>query len=439
MTLGGKIKKALLEREIEWRLEEYAKPYSDEEVLDIQLALFNGCWRKMAREIPFYHDLQRERGIPETIASWEEFLQVFPVVRREDIQKNGAAMTCTRKKPDCMRVTSGTTSVPVQMPAWSCEFTHTRADRWMARTWYGIQPDDRGFLIWNTLTLETGIKVAIDLLKRNLHDRAAGDYRISDLYMSEEKLREGAQRLIKHKPDYIYACSMSMDAFARANARLEEGLRALGIKAVIGASEAFPSRDSVRMIEELFGCPVAMEYGSNEAGVMAHTHPDGPYCVFWRNYFIEACDEGPGGARILRVTSLYERCFPLVRYEIGDEIEPLEEGEKYGLRGFSEVGGRMSSCIVLSDGTKMHAGAFPQCVRDTKEVLAFQVVQGMGNLTFNLLTEDNLPASVEGRIRTRLCRIHPLLADVRIETVDALMQTAAGKTPMVIDEPESGA
>jgi phenylacetate-CoA ligase len=438
MTLGGKMKKGLLERGIEWRLEEYGKPYGDEEVLGIQLALFNGCWRKMAQEIPFYRDLQRERGIPETIASWEEFLQVFPVVRREDIQKDRAAMTSTKRKPDCMRVTSGTTARPVQMPAWSCEFTHTRADRWMARTWYGIQPDDRGFLIWNTQTLETGIKGAIDLLKQNLHDRAAGDCRISNYCISEEKLREGAQRLIKHRPDYIYACSMSMDAFARANARLEEGLRALGIKAVIGASEAFPSRDSVRLIEELFGCPVAMEYGSVETGVMAHTHPEGPYGVFWRNYFIEACDEGPGGASIVRVTSLYERCFPLVRYEIGDEIETLEEGEKYGLRSFREVGGRMSSCIVLSDGTKMHAGAFPQCVRDTKEVLAFQVVQGRGNLTFNLLTEDNLPASVEERIRTRLCRIHPLLADIRIEAVDALMQTAAGKTPVVINEPEPG-
>jgi phenylacetate-coenzyme A ligase PaaK-like adenylate-forming protein len=438
MTLGGKVKKGLLKREIERRLEEYGKPYRDEEVRDVQLALFNGCWRKMVREIPFYRHLQRQRGIPETISSWEDFLELFPVVRRQDIQKNGAAMTDPSRKPDCMRVTSGTTARPIQLPAWSSEFTQTRPDRWYARTWYGIQPDDRGFLLWNNQSLECGIKREIDLLKQGLFDKVAGDCRISNYNISEDRLREAGQRLIKHKPGYIYACSMTMDAFARANAHRGEELRALGIKAVIGASEGFPSRDSIELVEELFGCPVAMEYGSVETGAMAHTHPDGPYRVFWRNFFLEACEEGPGGNRILRVTSLYERCFPLVRYEIGDEIEPLDEGDEFGLRCFGKVGGRISSCVVLRDGTKIHVGAFPQCVRDVKEVLAYQLVRGRDDLSFNLLMEDYLSKSVEERIRTRLYNIHPLLADVGIEAVDALMQTTAGKTPAVIDEPEPG-
>jgi len=438
MTLGGKVKKALLKREIEWRLREYAKPYSNEEVLDIQLALFNDCWGKMSREIPFFRDLKREKGIPEALNNWDEFLKLFPILRKQDLQEHKATMTSPRKKPDFMRVTSGTTARPIQLPAWSSEFTYTRPDRWMARTTYGIQPDDRGFLIWNNQTLESGIRGALDLFRKGLLDKAAGDYRMSCFDISEGKMKESAQRLLRHKPDYIYASSMAMDAFARANAHLGEQLRALGIKAIIGASEGFPSQDSADMVGALFGCPVAMEYGAIEAGVMAHTHSDGPYHVFWRNYFIETSEEGPGGDRILRVTCLYERCFPLVRYEIGDEIEPLEESERYGLKGFKRVSGRIHTHIVLRDGTRINSGAFPQCVRDVKEVLAYQVVRGRGSLSFDLLVEGELPEHIEERIRTRLYKIHPLLADVQIKAVGSLMRTTAGKTPAIIDVPGPG-
>ncbi len=439
MTLGGRVRERLLRREIAWRREEYGKPYRDEEVLDIQLALFNRCWRTMAEEIPFYRDLRRERGIPEALSSWDEFLALFPVTRRQDIQKNGAAMANARKRPGFVRTTGGTTSSPIRLPAWYSELSYTRPDRWYARTWYGIQPQDRGFVIWGDPHLSPGIRGAADLLAFKLFDRAAGDCRISTYDISENKMRECARRLIEHRPDYVLGYSMTLDALARANAHLGEKFRSLGMKAVIGAAEGFPGRDSVELIEKLFGCPVAMEYASIEAGLMAHTHPDGGYKVFWRNYFIEACEEAPSGARIVRVTSLYERCFPLVRYEIGDEIEPLEGGLDHGTRGFKRVKGRMSSYVVLRDGTKIHAAALKHSVGYEESIPTYQIVRGRNSLTINLLYKGDLPQPVEERIRSRLTGIHPLLAEVRIRAVDTLVQTAAGKVPVVVDEAEPDA
>jgi phenylacetate-CoA ligase len=440
MKLGAKIRKALLSREIERRLQEYTKPYSDEEALEVQLTLFNECWRKMAREIPFYHDLQRERGIPETIASWEEFLELFPVMRRQDLNKKRTAMASVARKPDFMRITSGTTSVPVQMPAWSSELSFTRPDRWMARTWYGIQPDDRGFYIWgNPPAMGARVKGMQDHPRTFLYDRAVGDYRLPSYDFSEDKMRECGQRLLRHRPGYVLAYSMALDALARANAHLRDEFRSLSIKAVVGGSEGFPSRDRMRLVGEVFGCPVAMEYGSYETGLMAHTRPQGTYVVFWRNCFLEAGDEGPDGARIVRVTSLYERCFPLVRYEIGDEIELMEEGGEYGLRSFQAVVGRTNSFVLLGDGAQIHTRAVGHCVRDIAGVVAFQIVQGSDNLTLSLVFEGDLPGQVEQIIRSRLGNVHPLLADVRIRVVETLLQSAAGKTPVIIDEPEPGA
>ncbi|MEW6555453.1 MAG: hypothetical protein AB1384_14345 [Actinomycetota bacterium] len=439
MTLAGKAKKLLLAREIERRLAEYGRPYGDDEALDIQLALFNLCWRNMAREIPFYRDLQRERGIPGTIASWEQFLELFPVTRRQDLDEAGVTKSYTKRKPDFMRITSGTTSVPVRMPAWSSETSRTRPDRWMARTWYGIEPDDRGFYIWgNPPSLGLTEKAMQDHPGKTLYDWAVGDYRLPSYDFCEEKMRECGRRLIAHRPGYVLAYSMALYALAMANAHLRDEFRSLRIKAVIGGSEGFPGPDGMRMVGDVFGCPVAMEYASYEAGLMAHTRPQGGYSVFWRNYFLEVGDEGPDGAGAVRVTSLYERCFPLLRYEIGDEIVPVQDAGRYGLRSFRDVVGRTHPFLLLDDGAEIHIRAVGHCVRDIVGVDAFQVVRGRDGLTLDLVFEGDLPERVEEVIRSRLDAIHPLLAEVRIRSVGMLQRTPAGKTPVVIDEPEPG-
>jgi phenylacetate-coenzyme A ligase PaaK-like adenylate-forming protein len=177
-----------------------------------------------------------------------------------------------------------------------------------------------------------------------------------------------------------------------------------------------------------------MEYGTVETGLIAHTHPEGTYRVFWHNYFVEAGEEGPGGGRTVRVTSLYERCFPLLRYEIGDEIDTCDEGAQYGLREFRDVRGRLSSCIRLRDGTRLHVGALKACVGYHEGIPTYQIVRGKDALILNLLYDGELPRSVEDSIRTRLCRVHPLLAEVKIEAVKGLVRTAGGKIPVVIDE-----
>jgi len=440
MTLGGKIKKGLLKPEIERRQQEYARPYSDEEALETQLALFNQSWRKMVREIPYYRDLQRKRGIPDNIADWEQFLALFPVIGREDIRKSGAAMASTRKRPDFVRITSGTTSVPVQMPAWSSELAFTRPDRWMARSWYGIRPDDRGFYIWgNPQALGTSTRAMQDHPGAPLYDRLVGDYRLPSYDFSEVKMRECGQRLIRHRPGYVLAYSMALYALARANANSRDEFRSLGMKAVIGGSEGFPGPDGQRLVGDVFSCPVAMEYASYETGLMAHTLPRGGYCAFWRNYFLEAGDEGPDGARAVRATSLYERCFPLVRYEIGDEIELVESEREYGLRSFKAVVGRTHSFVMLGDGAQIHTRAVGHCVRDIAGVVAFQIARGRDGLTLKLVFDGDLPVQVEETIRSRLGKAHPLLAEMKIKTVETLQRSAAGKTPVIIDEPEPDA
>src|SRR5262249_7387116 len=149
----------------------------------------------------------------------------------------------------------------------------------------------------------------------------------------------------------------------------------LGIKVVIGTSEGFPYPDSAARLSDTFGCPVVMEYGAVEALGIAYMHPTGGYRVFWHNYLAEA--ERRGASFVLRLTSLYPRSLPLVRYEIGDEVELAAGSPDHvvGLTRFERVLGRCNDYVSLRDGTLVHSEAFSHAVRPCAAIGSYQVVQ----------------------------------------------------------------
>ena len=79
---------------------------------------------------------------------------------------------------------------------------------------------------------------------------------------------------------------------------------------MIGAAEAFPSSGSMSDIEEIVGARVALEYGSVETELVAHTRPGGGYDTFWQTYFLEAIPTGEqsGGERVCKF--LVRLCIP---------------------------------------------------------------------------------------------------------------------------------
>ena len=94
------------------------------------------------------------------------------------------------------------------------------------------------------------------------------------------------------------------------------------------------------------------------------------------------CRLGVTGEKIIHVTSLYPRCFPLIRYELGDEIE-LEPGEEgLGVARFQSVKGRCNDTVALADGTILHSTTFSQAVRACPEISYFQVVDYQGSVSW---------------------------------------------------------
>ncbi len=398
--------------------------------LDTQLELFHRQWREIRAAIPYYAHMAGP--LPATFRSWQEVLERLPICNRATIQEHGQRMRDPRRTPQWSRMTGGSTSQPIQLPAWHSENKSTNPDVWMARGWYGVTPRDRLFLLWgHSHLLGSGLRGRWRGWQRQLKDRALGYCRYSAYDLSETNLRAAGAKLLQVRPGYLIGYSVALDRFARCNLDRREALRALGVKVIVGCAEAFPADDSERLLSDLFAAPVAMEYGSVETGLVGHTHPRGGFDVFWNTYFVEATEPGPNGGQTIRVTSLYPRCFPLIRYELGDELLPSDE-ERLGLARFQAVHGRCNAYVELRDGTRIHSEAITHCVRPCRSVTAYQAVQSDEAIELRLTAASEVTREMAAEIRQRLRGIHPLLEQVVIRRVDALEQSVAGKTPMIL-------
>jgi len=440
MNIGHWLRRAQLDslhRKALARQREYAEPLTPEERQAWQLKAWNAEWQRILKDVPYYAKLARERSLPESFRSWEEFLELIPVTTRGHVQEEVATRTSQTRKPDFYRMTGGTTAQPIQMPAWRSELVEqTWVDLWAGRLWFGLRPSSRQFMLWgHSHLLGTGLKGWLKARRQEISDWSLGWYRFSAYDLRKEKMRQAARRMIEFKPEFFLGYSVALDHFARANRDMRNKLRKLHLKVVIGAAEAFPFPDSEDLLRDLFDSPVTMEYGAVETNLIAQRDPSGIFRVFWRSYFVEATDEGHGPAALkVRVTSLYPRCFPLVRYELGDEIEPLEKGRATSLSidRFRRVLGRCNDYIELEDGAIVHSEAFTHAVRTNPLVRGYQIVQEGSDITvYVVLAEPSAPKATSV-IQTALAKIHPALERARIEVVSQLTRTVAGKTPMII-------
>jgi phenylacetate-CoA ligase len=437
MTVAGRIRDVSYRPKIAARSELYSRRVSAKERLELQLALWNTEWQRLTATVPYYRDLAARTGTRRGFESWTQFLATVPITSRGSVKADVAEMTDTSAPPEFYRVTGGTTSEPVRLPAWHSEYAHTRFDLWMARSWYGISPSSRQFMLWgHGHLLGHGFKGQMNALRRRVKDRLLGYSRSSAYDLHPLALQRAADTLIRFRPEYVAGFSVALDLFAREAGSLRSPLRALGIKVVIGSSEAFPAADSAALLEDLFAAPVAMEYGSVETDLIAHSRPEGGYWTSWRSYFIEASpDATRPGVHAIRVTSLYPRCFPLVRYEIGDEVALGSEpaSQLYGLDSFERVVGRCNEFVPLRDGGRIHSSLFNDAVRLCQSIIGYQVVGGRhGEVAIHYMARHELSRAEVDALRERLARVHPELRTSEVRRVERLVQTIAGKTKMIV-------
>lgn len=399
---------------------------------EYQLIKFNQLWIEIQKNIQYYHELVSTGAIPMEIKCWDDFAN-FPVLTRETIQKGVENYIDPSHKITGWSVTGGSTGTPFRLPYGKSEKQTIEPVAWLGRRFYDIHVSDRMFHFWGHSHLfGTGWQRYLKQAKRRFKNRLLG-YQVFSAYdLTPQHLRDAGNAILKMRPDFIIGYSRSLVLLAKENADQADSFRKLAIKAVIATTEAFTQPSDANMIEQIFGCPVGMEYGAAETGVIAYTHPsDQRYQVFWDTFLLEAVPINVTDAKLL-LTTLYPRVMPLIRYDIGDYVRGYDAVGN-SIVCFDTVLGRDNDLIEIGEGAYIHSVALIHCVQSTKGVLGVQIIQEKDNsVSLSILCNKPLSHDDETVIRQNLSTLDFQLSQCEIIYVKQLEQTIAGKTKWIV-------
>jgi phenylacetate-CoA ligase len=362
-------------------------------IAEYQLKMVNKTWKYAIENIAYYKKIHKLENLPENFKTIAEYANTIPFLDKTIISNNDQDIFDRHKKNDLMRITSGSTGRPVQMPAWKSEFEQLKLSNSLGRKWYGISPGDKLFLFWgHGHLLGHGFSGALNRFKRSIKDKIQNYVRYSCYDLTEKNLLMAGDAIIRTKPLYIIGYSFALDQLARANIHRKHEFSKLNIKAVIGTAENFPFSDSRDVISNVFGTPIAMEYGSVETNLIAHTMPHSGYQTFWRDYLLEKI--GHGDRSEVVVTSLYPRMTPLIRYKLGDEISfddsSIFSECRKSIIQFSEVVGRCNNPVILPSGRKLHSEVVSHLVRDESRIKGYQFLCYKDRIELNIISNGNI-------------------------------------------------
>lgn len=405
-------------------------------IAEYQLKKFNKLWKNIQVNVPYYKNKVDNNELQPYFNNLSE-LSNLPVLDREFVTKHMHELTNDSREPDTWGTTGGSTGNPLQFPKWKSETVYCEPSVWYVRNFYNISRSDRMFRLWgHSHTLGKGLTKYKNKLKFDFGLPLIGYKRFPAYDLSDQKLKEAGEAILRFKPRYIIGYSKALYMLARANADKKSEFHRLKLKAVIGAAEGFANEEDKNYVAEIFGCPVALQYAAMETNYIAHTHPDGEYKVLWRNNLIECVDDdgNPSNSGRILITSLYPRAFPLVRYEIGDIIDGCKKNDE-SVYSFEKVKGRDNDFLLLDENTPIHSEGITHAVKSSSMVTAYQIRYTKDRqYTIYLKSSEEIKEEEIKVIKEKLKQIDKRLGKIRVKQADQLKQTIAGKTKWLMEE-----
>jgi phenylacetate-CoA ligase len=308
------------------------------------------------------------------------------------------------------------------------------AGRMRARRWWGVEPGDPEAYLWGA-----PVELSKTDLVKTIRDRLINQLVLNAFAMSPARMDEYLDALERFRPSCAYGYASSL-ALLAAHAR-ERGrrLRLPGLRVVCATGEPLYAHQR-ELIAEVFGAPVANEFGSRDIGFTAHETPHGQNLLISESIVLEVLDEAgrpvaPGTMGEAVMTGLCSEAQPFIRYRTGDMVRLSDEADRdgRGLPVIAEVVGRSTDFLVRSDGTLMHALAGIYVLRAIEGVAEFKLIQhGVREVEVLVVPNERWSADSSRQIVDGLR--HRLGEDVRIavRTLDAIAPEASGKYRYVV-------
>jgi phenylacetate-CoA ligase len=308
------------------------------------------------------------------------------------------------------------------------------AGRIRARRWWGVDVGDPEVYVWGA---PTELKKA-DRIK-TIRDRLLNQLVLNAFDMSPANMDAYLDAIRQFHPKCVYGYASSVALLAaRARAKgVRLSLPDLRVVCTTG-EPLYPHQRA--LIEEVFGAPVANEFGSRDIGFTAHETSRGQMLLISESIILEVLDPGgcpvaPGELGEAVMTGLCSDAQPFIRYRTGDMVRmsgaSCKEGR--GLHVLDEVIGRTTDFVVRPDGTIMHALAVIYVLRAVDGVAEFKFIQHTER-DVEVLVVPSPAWSDAARLQVNAGLAARLGAEVRIAVrlVDSIPPESSGKHRYVV-------
>lgn len=387
--------------------------------------------RRAAEHVPLYRSEVNEREI-----RCPEDLRRFPVLDKPAIRAAGENLRSDAWTRRLFPLeTGGSSGEPLRFWTDQEREASQLACKWRSRAWWGIHPGHRETDLWGS-----PIEAAKGGTARRIANRLLGFQLLSAFRLDDAAMAGFRAALSGGRADFVYGYASVLARYARWLEERGEDLRGTGLRLAIATAEMLLPADR-EVIQRVFGCPVADEYGCRDGGLIAHECPRGSKHLMHDAVHVEILDEAlnplpPGAAGEICVTNLHARGFPMIRYRLGDRAALSSEPCPCGLPHpvLASLEGRITDSLVRDDGARVHGLAVIYVLRELPGVARFRCIQErQGHLRILIVpgagfVNESVPSAVVDRVR----RVLGAGTQVDVGTVAELDTLPSGKHQYVI-------
>jgi phenylacetate-CoA ligase len=277
-----------------------------------------------AREAPYYRQKLADIGwdFDNKDFSYTDFLKI-PKLEKETVRDRlWDLLNPYYKDRVTQGVTSGSTGQSLTLYYSREHESFSEAARWRAKEWWGVPLGASQVSIWGR-----PYSGYFDYISQSIKSHLMNTLVVSAFDVRENKMAQIWEKILRFKPTIIYGYPSAISILA--GYAKENGIDGskLGIKVVMITAEASNSMQR-ELIENVFGCQTANEFGCSETGGFVYECPHGSWHISSELTFIEFLDKDGnpvsyGETGDIVVTHLRNGYMPLIRYKVGDIGSPL--------------------------------------------------------------------------------------------------------------------
>jgi phenylacetate-coenzyme A ligase PaaK-like adenylate-forming protein len=320
--------------------------HNRQDIERLQLERFNAQWAYCLAEVPFYRRWQAEHRLPQRLSHISE-LQGFPWLRKEDLVRRHNEVFRDWSVTKAYS-TGGSTGTPVRYPKGRQDTAALYANAYLGRSWWGVEPFDACVSLWGHAHLfGFGLRGRAAQARRRAADHLLNITRLDAYDLTDRSLHSHYEAIRDSSAVFLVGYTSAVFRLARYVERNGLSWGTLRLRAAVLTAETVSDAD-VEVVGRVFQCPVVIEYGAAETGVIAYSHrATRPLRVLWDGF---ACLVDEGGS--LSVSTLDRRLFPLINYSIGDVVRSADVRDGNALE-FTEILGRKQDVLTFATATGM--------------------------------------------------------------------------------------